>query len=639
MGARKEYDLIWKKGSLFTKGHWKLVPKDADSFTALLYVAGVCLAIIAFLFVIVTLPVWLLIIAFWMVRKPKRHLFGVAIVVGACYYFIDHSQRWLTGVLFYGWESNGESNSSIFPEEFGLWVYVANLVSLCIGLGFILDKLYQDNLYNTPKDKPIYANLIYVLPFFLIAPIYFSSSIGNTISDWGDAISNVFDTKKTDEVKTNSRISAEQKGAPKLNGNVTFKTSWNDPVGTPNRQNNKAIEMGEMAEGVRVGTWYTCLLNGDTVSVFKHVSYKSGESKDGISGEKTDFSRDGDVVLVSEYRHGNVEGWVKEYITTWETVNYNTLDSSKFTWMKTKYQIKDSQKNGLAEEYAQSIHDETSIYVSGTGHYLNGEKTGTWEEAGEDVGYTVEYLNGKRHGKYLEEYYTGSYEGTYSFGEKNGKWVLTNCDVSTPFCDIEIENYEHDIKTGKQLSIRGADTTIIVYTNGIPESLDLQKEKLRKQATSREIQNFRKIGQRGILEYDKVNLRREPSLQARVVEQNGNNAIQVDNVITQLAKGTRLSVIGTEKKDIEVIKHAIISEEISISSNGKKVILQPGKVVDVKKIDNDSVICSIHLGAGTKVENVSVSRDFINLVTQEEWVQVEANEIRGYMYSKFVRLE
>ncbi len=39
-------------------------------------------------------------------------------------------------------------------------------------------------------------------------------------------------------------------------GRVTFSTAWKEPLGT-SQISEKAIETGEMVDGVKVGTWYT----------------------------------------------------------------------------------------------------------------------------------------------------------------------------------------------------------------------------------------------------------------------------------------------------------------------------------------------------------------------------------------------
>ncbi|RRO12350.1 DNA translocase FtsK [Flavobacteriaceae bacterium 14752] len=148
--GKTEYKLIWKEGSFFEKGHWRLVPAESDN--------GIFIFVIALLIIVVVgsiglmlIPLWSCMIGFQMIRE-KRYIAGIFGIIGFIYFLIDLNNEWCSSLLFYGWtSSNGELNNGILElKTLNIFKFI-NFSATAVGLWYIIDSI----IVNYRKEKNI----------------------------------------------------------------------------------------------------------------------------------------------------------------------------------------------------------------------------------------------------------------------------------------------------------------------------------------------------------------------------------------------------------------------------------------------------------------------------------------------------
>lgn len=143
--AKQEYEFIWKKGNIFEKGHWRIVPKrsleDRIGETIFIFVVWLLLMLLLLCCVLMTLPFWLVLLSTQVIRQ-KRYIAGILIILGILYFEADLEYHWASKYLFFGYNNDeGEFVNGLFPSSVLSFIIHLNYFSLGIGLGFIIDAL------------------------------------------------------------------------------------------------------------------------------------------------------------------------------------------------------------------------------------------------------------------------------------------------------------------------------------------------------------------------------------------------------------------------------------------------------------------------------------------------------------------
>jgi hypothetical protein len=146
--AKTQYDLIWKEGSFFERGHWKLVPKDSGGGAAFAYLIIICLVVFITLCLILTLPLWVSLTGFSMV-KQKRHYAGFCSLATLAYFLLDIQKNWISGLLIFGrLNSSGTFTEGVFGEKSAIFFYIINGIGALMALLFIV----ESELFNKNSD-------------------------------------------------------------------------------------------------------------------------------------------------------------------------------------------------------------------------------------------------------------------------------------------------------------------------------------------------------------------------------------------------------------------------------------------------------------------------------------------------------
>jgi len=141
----------------------------------------------------------------------------------------------------------------------------------------------------------------------------------------------------------------------------------------------------------------------------------------------------------------------------------------------------------------------------------------------------------------------------------------------------------------------------------------------------------------GVLNGDRINLRREPSLESEIIDSKTSRT--VPNVITQLPKGAQLQIIDSVELELEVVEHALLKREMAIKPKGSELIrLQPGKVVKIKDDSGDYLSCIVEVKNNANPIVLKVNRKDLVFVTSEKWYHIRFEDQEGYLYSKFIKL-
>ncbi|SCY98824.1 WG repeat-containing protein [Flavobacterium caeni] len=183
--AKTEYEIIWKKGGWFEKGHFALVPKKSFGDKAGEALIGYLLIIAVFLFILsvilLSAPIWVVILGYQMVRE-KRYYSGFTSLFALGYFYMDISKKWVSSFLFFGYnDSEGKFSEGLFNLEYLHYLEIANIVSTGLGIGYIIDavlisqygKKFKDDRITTPQLA------VYILPMLLCFFVSKSNLIKN----------------------------------------------------------------------------------------------------------------------------------------------------------------------------------------------------------------------------------------------------------------------------------------------------------------------------------------------------------------------------------------------------------------------------------------------------------------------------
>lgn len=161
--AKQKYEIVWKKGNLFESGRYVIQPEvDNSAFLILYYVLIVAL----FFVLVLTLPIWCVVIGLFLIVREKRYLAGIFSLLALLYFYVDINKGWLTTMFNYG--SDG---SNVFK-----YVFYANNVGASLGIAFIVDAILI-SFFGKKSDEEITLPQIIIYCFFPIISFFLIKSI------------------------------------------------------------------------------------------------------------------------------------------------------------------------------------------------------------------------------------------------------------------------------------------------------------------------------------------------------------------------------------------------------------------------------------------------------------------------------
>lgn len=183
--AKTEYEIIWKKGGWFEKGHFALVPKKAFGDKAGEALIGYLLIVAVVLFILsiilLTSPVWIVILGYQMIRE-KRYYAGLASLFALGYFYVDVSKKWLTSLLFFGYtDSEGKFTEGLFSLKYLQYLETMNIIAVGLGIGYIIDDILISQYGKKFKDDRVTMPqiFVYLLPMLLCFFVSKSNLIKN----------------------------------------------------------------------------------------------------------------------------------------------------------------------------------------------------------------------------------------------------------------------------------------------------------------------------------------------------------------------------------------------------------------------------------------------------------------------------
>ncbi|MGG7037132.1 MAG: hypothetical protein ACI7YS_18365 [Flavobacterium sp.] len=133
--SNTKYNLIWKEGSFFEKGHWRLVPDNSGG--GILWLIGLFIIIFIICVVVLISPLLIALIGFSMTNR-KRYYAGIASLIAILYLYVDYSKQWISGFIIFGQtNSDGKFSEGMLGLEYATYFYVLNGIALIISLYFI----------------------------------------------------------------------------------------------------------------------------------------------------------------------------------------------------------------------------------------------------------------------------------------------------------------------------------------------------------------------------------------------------------------------------------------------------------------------------------------------------------------------
>lgn len=140
-----KYEFVWKEGSFFEKGHWKLQKKDdgTGQFVAFIIIA----AIVFFILCITAMSLALIapLFVLWQMQRQVRYIGGIIGVLGFFYFIIDLQKQWISSILFFGWTSeSGKFNEGILGSDSISIFWMVNFVGLGVSTWFIIEHLVKE---------------------------------------------------------------------------------------------------------------------------------------------------------------------------------------------------------------------------------------------------------------------------------------------------------------------------------------------------------------------------------------------------------------------------------------------------------------------------------------------------------------
>jgi hypothetical protein len=183
-----EYKLIWKEGSFFEKGHWRLVPKDSGEGQVFGYIIYLIIIVLILCVLLLGLGFWAALLSFQM-NNNKKFYAGIISFIGLIYFYLDMSNGWLTKLVFHGdINSSGEFNDGIFGFNTYQYFLIANYTGFAFCLCLIVNNIIDSNNLTKYKSlKPLFFVIITAINLFFAFDTKFNqikvSEQDNSIED------------------------------------------------------------------------------------------------------------------------------------------------------------------------------------------------------------------------------------------------------------------------------------------------------------------------------------------------------------------------------------------------------------------------------------------------------------------------
>ena len=162
-----EFKLIWKKGSFFEEGHWRVVPKDSGESQLFGFILYIILLVFILCILLLGLGFWAALLSFQM-NKNKKFIAGIISFIGLVYFYVDMSNGWLSKIVFHGdIDSLGEFSDGIFGFNSYRYFLIANYLGFSFCLCLIVNNIIETNNLTKYKSlKPFFFVLITAINMF-----------------------------------------------------------------------------------------------------------------------------------------------------------------------------------------------------------------------------------------------------------------------------------------------------------------------------------------------------------------------------------------------------------------------------------------------------------------------------------------
>lgn len=179
--STQKYDAVWVEGSLFEKGHWKLVPSSGGGGIGAIIM--LFLIIIMLCIVVLVSPLIIALIGFSIV-KHKRYYASIVSILAMIYLFIDYKKKWITAFIIFGSNDNeGKFSDGIIGIKYAPHFFFINCIALSIAIYFLFSSYFinsnrvDENNFNIKPNQNIIS--ITISLFFGIVSFFYFNQINH----------------------------------------------------------------------------------------------------------------------------------------------------------------------------------------------------------------------------------------------------------------------------------------------------------------------------------------------------------------------------------------------------------------------------------------------------------------------------
>jgi hypothetical protein len=220
-----KYDVVWVPGSIFEKGHWKLIPRTGGGIGGL-----IVLLLILFILCVVVLvsPLIICLIGFSLV-KSKRYYASIFAFLALIYLFIDYQKKWITSLIIFGTKEENFTNG-ILGVKYAPHFFMVNSVAFGIAVYFIVCSYFvnstnsKEDFNYIDKDKNLISTIIGIL--FGLSAFYFLTS------------SNLNFNKNIDNNKINNTLVDSSYTIPEEVSAPSYQDNSSDTLSNQNETNS-----------------------------------------------------------------------------------------------------------------------------------------------------------------------------------------------------------------------------------------------------------------------------------------------------------------------------------------------------------------------------------------------------------------
>jgi hypothetical protein len=140
-----EYEIVWKEGSFFEKGGWRIQKKSDSGGEIVAFFLIAALVFFVVCIAVMTLALIGPLFVIWQMHKRLRYVGGIVGIIGFIYFLIDLQKEWISSVLFYGWTNDdGEFNNGVLGEDALSIFWVINIVGILVSTWLTFEHLLKE---------------------------------------------------------------------------------------------------------------------------------------------------------------------------------------------------------------------------------------------------------------------------------------------------------------------------------------------------------------------------------------------------------------------------------------------------------------------------------------------------------------